>query len=362
VTENLPAQTFSSNALNLPQSLQLADPHFNVSGPIDMLMGAQLFWQILNKGQISLGHNKPVLQQTHLGWIIGGALNISPEQNSLNHLVTNCHIGADILHKQVERFFQIEDFGNKRNLSSEEILCEEHFRQNYRRDLDGRFMVQLPFKNDTTPLGNSLQTATKRFIALETKLQRDPALRNSYSDFIHEYLALDHMERVPGSQIETDKCYYMPHHAVIKEHSISTKTRVVFDASAQTTNGISLNDQLMIGPTLQEDLFSILTRFRTYQYVLSSDIAKMFRQILMQESHRDYQRILWRDDQSKPLEMYRLKTVTYGTACAPFLAVRSLQQLAHENIQKYPLASKIILRDFYMDDLLTGTNSLNEAI
>jgi hypothetical protein len=363
VTENLPAQTFSSNALNLPQSLQLADPHFNVSGPIDMLMGAQLFWQILNKGQISLGHNKPVLQQTHLGWIIGGALNISPEQqNSLNHLVTNCHIGADILHKQVERFFQIEDFGNKRNLSSEEILCEEHFRQNYRRDLDGRFMVQLPFKNDTTPLGNSLQTATKRFIALESKLQRDPALRNSYSDFIYEYLALDHMERVPGSQIETDKCYYMPHHAVIKEHSISTKTRVVFDASAKTTNGISLNDQLMIGPTLQEDLFSILTRFRTYQYVLSSDIAKMFRQILMQESHRDYQRILWRDDQSKPLEMYRLKTVTYGTACAPFLAVRSLQQLAHENIQNYPLASKIILRDFYMDDLLTGTNSLNEAI
>jgi hypothetical protein len=219
VTENLPAQTFSSNALNLPQSLQLADPHFNVSGPIDMLMGAQLFWQILNKGQISLGHNKPVLQQTHLGWIIGGALNISPEQNSLNHLVTNCHIGADILHKQ-----------------------------------------------------------------------------------------------------------------------------------------------LMIGPTLQEDLFSILTRFRTYQYVLSSDIAKMFRQILMQESHRDYQRILWRDDQSKPLEMYRLKTVTYGTACAPFLAVRSLQQLAHENIQNYPLASKIILREFYMGDLLTGTNSLNEAI
>jgi hypothetical protein len=297
-----------------------------------------------------------------LGWIIGGALNISPEQNSLNHLVTNCHIGADILHKQVERFFQIEDFGNKRNLSSEEILCEEHFRQNYRRDLDGRFMVQLPFKNDTTPLGNSLQTATKRFIALETKLQRDPALRNSYSDFIYEYLALDHMERVPGSQIETDKCYYMPHHAVIKEHSISTKTRVVFDASAKTTTGISLNGQLMIGPTLQEDLFSILTRFRTYQYVLSSDIAKMFRQILMQESHRDYQRILWRDDQSKPLEMYRLKTVTYGTACAPFLAVRSLQQLAHENIQKYSLASKIILRDFYMDDLLTGTNSLNEAI
>jgi hypothetical protein len=170
------------------------------------------------------------------------------------------------------------------------------------------------------------------------------------------------MERVTGSQIETDKCYYMPHHAVIKEHSISTKTRVVFDASAKTTNGISLNDQLMIGPTLQEDLFSILTRFRTYQYVLSSDIAKMFRQILMQESHRDYQRILWRDDQSKPLEIYRLKTVTYGTACAPFLAVRSLQQLAHENIQNYSLASKIILRDFYMDDLLTGTNSLNEAI
>lgn len=78
-----------------------------------------------------------------------------------------------------------------------------------------------------------------------------------------------------------DDGYYMPHHAVIKDTSNTTKVRIVFDASAKTNNSTSLNDILMVGPTIQDKLVAYLIRFRTYKYVLTADIEKMYRQVLL---------------------------------------------------------------------------------
>ena len=69
--------------------------------------------------------------------------------------------------------------------------------------------------------------------------------------------------------------FFLPHHAVTKESSATTKLRVVFDASAKTSNGLSLNDILTVGPTIQDDIVSHLLRFRTHKYVISADIEKM---------------------------------------------------------------------------------------
>lgn len=88
--------------------------------------------------------------------------------------------------------------------------------------------------------------------------------------------------------------YYLPHHGVVRESSTTTKLRVVFDASCKTANGINLNDTLLVGPTTQDDLFSILTRFRSHRIVLIADIEKMYRQVMMRSEDRDLQRIVWR--------------------------------------------------------------------
>jgi hypothetical protein len=58
--------------------------------------------------------------------------------------------------------------------------------------------------------------------------------------------------------------FFLSHHAVFKEGSMTTKTRVVFDSSAEGTTGISLNDMLMVGPTIQQDLVSIVLRFQMH--------------------------------------------------------------------------------------------------
>lgn len=118
---------------------------------------------------------------------------------------------------------------------------------------------------------------------------------------------------------------YLPHHCVLKQVTNDAKFRVVFDASTKNSFGISLNDALMIGPIVQQDLASILVRFRTWRYVVTTDIIKMYRQILVYPSHTRYQQILWRDEPIRDVKTYELNTVTYGTASTSYLATKCLR-------------------------------------
>lgn len=92
-----------------------------------------------------------------------------------------------------------------------------------------------------------------------------------------------------------------------------------------------------------------------------ADIEKMYRQILITGEHRDVQRIVWRENEHLPIQHYALNTVTHGTSSTTFLAIRSLQQTAIDYQTKYPNASRVIIRDFYVDDLISGASSIEEA-
>jgi len=162
------------------------------------------------------------------------------------------------------------------------------------RKEQGRFIVKLPFK-DCGPniLSDSRKVALKRFHSIEKRLGRDPYLKTQYSQFINEYIALDHMKAISERLDGGSDFFYLPHHCVFKSTQGSNKIRVVFDASIKSSTGMSLNDTLMVGPTIQQNLFSILLRFRTFQFVFSADIVKIqYRQILIHPSQTRYQRIL----------------------------------------------------------------------
>ena len=155
----------------------------------------------------------------------------------------------------------------------------------------------------------------------------------------------------------SDGGFFLPHHAVIKTSSLTTKTRVVFDGSCKSSSGVSLNDALMVGPTIQDDLFSTFTRFRTFLFALTGDIEQMYRQIKLAKVDRLFHKILGRETPDDPIKIYTLNTVTFGTASAPFLAIRTLHQLADDELENYPAAAAILKRDFYVDDLLTRANT-----
>ncbi|XP_070517427.1 uncharacterized protein [Cardiocondyla obscurior] len=288
ITECTPSEVFQRETIKIPANVKLADPEFHVPRPVDLLIGAGATLSLFSIGQINLsrGGRDLYLQKTRFGWIVTGETSVDAKQDSLSCYFIN-------LEKQIAKFWTIEELNTSKPKSNEEKDCEEFYRQTVSRDSDGRYIVRLPFRNSNNLLGESRSAALKRLFCLERRLNANIALKSEYTRIIDEYKALGHMTL--DQDPESDG-YYMPHHAVAKETSHTTKVRVVFDASAKTDNGLSLNDLLMVGPTIQEKLFSHLIRFRTYVYVISSDIEKMYRQIVLDKRDRRFQRILWREN------------------------------------------------------------------
>ncbi|XP_043501599.1 uncharacterized protein LOC122523781 [Polistes fuscatus] len=176
------------------------------------------------------------------------------------------------------------------------------------------------------------------------------------------YEELGHMSRVPRSEVLRREAWYLPHHAVVQQDESRWKLRVVFDASRRTRDGHSLNSFLLTGPLLQSDLSLILLNWRRYRVAFTADIVKMFRQIRVELEHQDYQRIIWSlDAASEPVE-FRLNTVTYGTACAPYLAIRTLSQLVRDEGSRYPLRSRCLESETYVDDTFAGADDIPTAV
>ncbi|XP_062541342.1 uncharacterized protein LOC134209373 [Armigeres subalbatus] len=87
----------------------------------------------------------------------------------------------------------------------------------------------------------------------------------------------------------------------------------------------------------------------------------MYRQVLVDPSQTSFQRIFWRAQSSDRLRVLELKTVTYGTAAAPFLATRCLTQLCDDEETDFPLAARVIREDCYIDDILSGEKTTERA-
>lgn len=342
----LPNIRVNIQQLGIPKEVRLADPTFYKPSQIDILLGADVYWSIVNSNHICLGNNKPALQDTKLGWLVSG-----PTGQGKTRKFT-CNFSQE-LHDCLKRFWEIEEGNSEQySRSPDEHFCEKHFVENTKRLANGRFSVLMPLKEaPKSALGDSYDMARKRFLNLEIRLNKNPQLKEAYSNFINEYKELGHLTEIAQPEFG----YYLPHHCVIREHSETTTVRVVFDASAKTTSGKSLNDIQAVGPVIQSDLMAILLRFREHRFVLTGDIAKMYRQIVIDKSQRHLQLILWRCEKTHNIVIYQLNTVTYGTASAPFLSTRCLQQLALECDDE--LIKNIMLSDFYIDDLSTGCSS-----
>jgi hypothetical protein len=222
---------------------------------MDLLLGAGLFWKLLGSGKIT-APGQPHLIETSLGWLVGGEIS----KNSLTNVSNITLITNNTVEKQLQKFWEIEEYNSKSNWSPQEDLCETHFLSNHKRDYQGRYIVKLPFVTENCELGSSKEIAIKRLHSLEHKFKNQPLLKLEYSKFMNEYLWLNHMELVPNDYANNNFGCYLPHHEVFKQSS--GKFRIVFDASAKTSNGKSLNNILCTGPTIQPDLFSIIESFR----------------------------------------------------------------------------------------------------
>ncbi|XP_045500327.1 uncharacterized protein LOC123697818 isoform X1 [Colias croceus] len=340
------------------QGLNLADPSFNKPGKIDLLLGVEVYAQIMLGELIKGPPNTPCAQNTMLGWIIFGKTNTQYENNN----VISLHCLDVKIDEMMKLLWELEPT-TKRELTPEERRCEEIYSSTHSRTKDGRYIVKLPLKRDPPMIsqGRTREIALKRLEYLEKRFEKNKELKDDYTKVIQEYLELNHLEEV--SEDEKDNAaVYLPHHAVVRTDKDTTKTRVVFDASCKGLNNVSLNDDLMVGPTLQEDLRYLIMRWRLKPICFVADIEKMYRAVIVERGHQDNQRILWRNNPSDEVRDYRLLRVTFGTASAPFLAIRTLHQVANDEGRNYDIESQIIKEDFFVDDLISGRDTVDEAV
>ncbi|UYV75388.1 hypothetical protein LAZ67_13000092 [Cordylochernes scorpioides] len=353
VTSYMPYLKFEEHQFDHLQGLQLADPQYQYTAPIDILLGADIAFSLF-KGAIKYGHEgQPKAIKTLLGWLLFGEIKTF-QKKSRNY--QKLHTFNCTLNNWEPIFSLWEEELKTKPDPFEDDFNEIHFKTTHERETSGRYIVRLPFK-DPSLLGESKPQAINCFLRMEQILKQQPQVYQTYKDFMQEYLVLGHMNEVKGNGND-HKAFYLPHHPIIKEKSSTTKLRFVFNASSKTTTGYSLNDILHTGPKLQKDIFPLLLRFRSHPIAISADITKMYRQILVHPEDTPYQRIIWRDESGQGLKEYELKTLTYGTSCAPFLAIRVLKQLAHDEQIRFPTAEAILKSDFYVDDLLTGCETV----
>ena len=163
---------------------------------------------------------------------------------------------------------------------------------------DGRYSVGLPWKTKDHELPDNFKMALHRLQNTEKRLQKSPELAQAYSDVLQTYQAKGCIRKVSAEEEKPDQVWYLPHFPVLRPDKSTTKTRIVFDPSAKYEE-VSLNDVLLQGPKLQNEMFSVLHRFRRDPVALMCDIRKMYLQIKLKPADRHYHRFLWRDLKAK---------------------------------------------------------------
>ena len=345
IAGNIPSQSINLKQLKSMKSVALADKNFHQPGPVQLLLGANVYEDLFMDERKK--HHGLHSRKSIFGWVVTRVLS----QVRAFH----CQSFQVAVELDLARFWEVEEMPRVKPMSKENLQCVEHYdTTNYVAE-DGRITVRLPFKSEARP-SNNFQTAKQRLFALEQKLKNHDDVKQQYRDFIKKFVDMGHPEQAPQT---SSLCYYLPHHCVFKDSTI-TKLRVVFDASSKSPNGNSLNDCLLHGPRLQDDVFDILIRFRLHQFALSTDVAKMYRQVALDESDRDFHRILWRDYVTDEIRKVRMTRVTYGVARSSYHSTRALQESGKTHGPN-PNTVDVILNDFWVDDLLSGADTLEEA-
>ncbi|GFX04669.1 uncharacterized protein TNCV_1912141 [Trichonephila clavipes] len=355
ITDLTPVKNLNVKGL-IPENINLADDSFYVPGPIDCLLGAEIFYELLRSGQIRSENSNLIFQNTVFGFVASGSNSFADTEARVH-----CGLIKGDLNQTLKMFWELENVDVEKPKNEEAIFCEDHFLKTHSRDEEGRYVVKMPLKNEPNCLGESRDIALKRLNALWTRLIRDPQYLKLYRDFIHEYDQLGHMKEVVTEHDNSEVAYYMPHHGVLRPEKSTTKLRVVFNATNPTSNGLSLNSIQYNGGLVQNDLFTIMIKFREHPYAFTADVKMMYRMILIHESQQPLLRILGKESPEDPVKTFEMKTVTYGTVSAPFLATRTLLQLSKDEEKNFPLAASVLRENFYMDGVLCGAASLMEA-
>ncbi|GFX48244.1 integrase catalytic domain-containing protein [Trichonephila clavipes] len=356
ITDLTPSQIINVS-LDMPNEIKLADYKFNIPGKIDVLLGAEIFYELLRPGQIYCGDSRLLLQNTVFGYVVSGSVGDEVRDNNIH-----CGLIRDSdLNTTLRSFWELESIGVKNeNCSSEEDVSFEMFKQRVHFK-NGRYEVELPWKRDSNELSDNFSLAKRRLGSLMRKMQRDKVLYSEYCKVLKNYLDVGIIEKVTNPFIPTNNpVFYLPHQVIIKNESLTTKLRLVFDASAHEEKQLSLNDCLFHGVNLNPNILDLLISFRSNKIAVLADVEKAFLQISLAPKDRDVVRFLI-DDGENGVQVYRFNRVLFGVNASPFLLAATIKTHIGKYMEKYPDTVRTLDHCFYVDDLVTGEDDAKSA-
>ena len=273
------------------QGIKLADTYKNGKEQVDILIGADCYYKII-EGEIKKGRcsDEPTAVSSKLGWILYGSFEGQHQATTTAMFSTDdVDVDVDVMVMSLKHFWDLESIGicdsNAQTKSMEETDAIAQFKESL--SFDGqRYQVSIPWKRDHSELKDNYHQAVQRLKGIENNLKRDGIKQQDYSEAITHYVRERFAEQVISDNIHQsgNKVRYLPHHAVYRRDKATSKTRIVFDASAKVGPEPSLNDCILQGPALQPNLVSVLIRFRSHPVALMTDIKKMFLQIVLAEN------------------------------------------------------------------------------
>ncbi|GFX81279.1 DUF1758 domain-containing protein [Trichonephila clavipes] len=216
VTSQIPVERINIKELDYLEGIPLADEDFSKPSECDVILGSDCFFSILRNGRITGSKGQPIAQSTIFGWVVAGKIQGNCKSFMQSHLI---RVENECNDSILQQFWQTEELPLKKiSLSEEEEFCENHFKATYKIN--------------------------------------NEELEREYKNFMEEYEKLGHMS--PNKELDGRISYFLPHHAVRRKDSITTKLRVVFDGSCKPPNSNSLNPVLGVGQILQPDIFTLI--------------------------------------------------------------------------------------------------------
>ena len=325
----------------------------------------------------------PLAIKTPLGWVLKGSLDsaIGPGLSKVQSFLLNRHRNptsldnmedvlvteegdiipssngiscwdVDNLMSWLKSNQEAREFGMK--YSAEDVVAYECMQRSI-SFVEGRFELPLLWKDTSVVLPESLSMARKRLDGVWRRLLRDDNMREMYCKQMESVLSHDYAEKVPEDEWDSvNRVWYIPHHPVVNPNKPG-KVRIVYDCAARS-HGVSLNDKLMKGPDLVNQLVGVLLRFRKDRIAIFADIESMFYQIRCESKDCDSLRFLWWPEGNLNAEAvpYRMKVHLFGAKSSPSCASFALLETAKRFGKFFPASvADVIKKGFYVDDCLT---------
>lgn len=380
----------SESALNWPHLTKIAEKimPLNENVEVGLLIGLNCSRAIKPLEVIPGKEDDPYAKRTALGWGIVGAVGPSKNEDaesdfSCNRIVAcevqeasdrkTCYFAFKTQVKEmvspsdVSKMFTLdfsERQADEKSLSVEDRRFLKIVREGIHQLEDDHYEMPLPLKSENVELPSSKELALSRLTKLRRRLNSDDQFRKDYSSFMEDIIASGYAERVPVDEVSSKnkQVWYIPHHGVYHKKKPG-KIRVVFDCSA-VCEGQSLNQQLLQGPDLTNNLTGVLCRFRKERIAFMCDIQAMFHQVKVDVKHRNYLRFLWWDNpelKGDPIE-FRMTVHLFGATSSPGCANFALKTTADQYEETCGSeAADFVRKNFYVDDGLTSVQSVEQA-